>query len=76
MALARIGELLIHHRQTADLNLYLEDDLVISDRHYLDKIAWFQELCEHRMVLMPPYQAQSGTTASNESCSGEWRPAP
>ncbi len=46
-------DLLIHHPQPADLNLYLEDDLVISDRHYLDKMAWFQELAEHRMVLMP-----------------------
>ncbi len=46
-------DLLIQHPQPADLNLYLEDDLVISDRHYLDKMVWFQELCGHRMVLMP-----------------------
>jgi hypothetical protein len=38
---------------SADLHLYLEDDLVIADPRYVDKLAWFSERTEHRMVLMP-----------------------
>lgn len=37
----------------ADLFLYLEDDLVIRDPLYLDKIAWFLERADHEWVLMP-----------------------
>ena len=37
----------------ADLSLYLEDDLVIQDRLYLDKLAWFAEHTTGRYVLMP-----------------------
>ncbi|QNI52690.1 hypothetical protein SynBIOSE41_00110 [Synechococcus sp. BIOS-E4-1] len=37
----------------ADLSLYLEDDLVIQDRQYADKLAWFHKRTEHRCVLMP-----------------------
>ena len=37
----------------ADLNLYLEDDLVIQDHRYADKLAWFSQRTEHRFVLMP-----------------------
>ena len=37
----------------ADLNLYLEDDLVIQDPRYADKLAWFHQRTEDRFVLMP-----------------------
>ena len=37
----------------ADLSLYLEDDLVIQDRSYADKLAWFYERTDHHFVLMP-----------------------
>lgn len=37
----------------ADLSLYLEDDLVIQDPRYADKLAWFYERTDHRFVLMP-----------------------
>jgi hypothetical protein len=37
----------------ADLSLYLEDDLVIQDRLYLDKILWFLRKTEHQYALMP-----------------------
>ena len=37
----------------ADLSLYLEDDLVIQDRLYVDKLIWFTARTEHRFALMP-----------------------
>lgn len=37
----------------SDLSLYLEDDLVIQDTHYVDKLSWFYELVDHRYILMP-----------------------
>jgi hypothetical protein len=37
----------------ADLFLYLEDDLVINDRLYVDKLMWFCERTQHRFALMP-----------------------
>lgn len=37
----------------ADLSLYLEDDLVIQDRLYVDKLMWFLEGTRHQFVLMP-----------------------
>ena len=37
----------------ADLSLYLEDDLVIQDPRYADKLAWFHQRTNHRFVLMP-----------------------
>lgn len=37
----------------ADLSLYLEDDLVIQDRLYVDKLIWFCNCTQHRFVLMP-----------------------
>ncbi|MEI6032504.1 MAG: hypothetical protein WCQ20_15270 [Synechococcaceae cyanobacterium ELA739] len=46
-------DLLIGHPQPADLNLYLEDDLVIGDRDYFEKMIWFLNQCDHHMVLMP-----------------------
>lgn len=41
------------HEQPADLHLYVEDDLVIQDPRYLDKLVWFTERTQHRFVLMP-----------------------
>jgi len=37
----------------ADLSMYLEDDLVIQDPRYCDKLAWFHQRTDHRFVLMP-----------------------
>ena len=37
----------------AALTLYLEDDLVIQDSRYVDKMAWFCDQTDHRFVLMP-----------------------
>lgn len=37
----------------ADLSLYLEDDLVIQDRLYLDKQMWFLQKTKHQFALMP-----------------------
>lgn len=36
-----------------DLNLYMEDDLVIQDPRFADKLCWFSQRTEHRFVLMP-----------------------
>jgi hypothetical protein len=49
----RTRDLLIREGDVADLTLYLEDDLVISDRLFLDKQAWFLAQTEERFVLMP-----------------------
>lgn len=37
----------------ADLSLYLEDDLVVHDRLYIDKLIWFLERTNHSFGLMP-----------------------
>lgn len=37
----------------ADLSVYLEDDLVIQDRLYFDKLLYFYEQFGHEYVLMP-----------------------
>lgn len=37
----------------ADLSLYLEDDLVIQDCLYVDKLLWFYRKTNHRYTLMP-----------------------
>ena len=44
---------LIRHPSPADLNLYLEDDLVISDPLFADKILWMAERSNHQCVLLP-----------------------
>jgi len=44
---------LLHQEPAADLSLYLEDDLVIQDGRYADKLAWFHLRTDHRFVLMP-----------------------
>ena len=48
---------------TAELNLYLEDDLVIQDPRYADKLAWFSQRTEHRFVLMPHRREQTVANA-------------
>ncbi|NQW39706.1 MAG: hypothetical protein HQ469_11105 [Cyanobacteria bacterium] len=48
---------------TAELNLYLEDDLVIQDPRYADKLAWFSQRTEHRFVLMPHRHEQTVANA-------------
>lgn len=47
----------------ADLNLYLEDDLVIQDPRYADKLIWFYQRSEHRFVLMPHRYEQTVANA-------------
>ena len=37
----------------ADLSLYLEDDLVIHDQLFADKMLWFTEKLNHQFSLMP-----------------------
>lgn len=37
----------------ADLSIYLEDDLVIQDRLFVDKLIWFCERTGHQYTLMP-----------------------
>lgn len=37
----------------ADLSLYMEDDLVIQDPRYADKLAWFYKRTQNKVVLMP-----------------------
>lgn len=44
---------LIAHPSPADLNLYLEDDLVISDPWFAEKILWLAQRTDHRCVLLP-----------------------
>ena len=44
---------LIRHPSPADLNLYLEDDLVIQDPLFVDKILWMAQKSNHQCVLLP-----------------------
>ena len=44
---------LISHPSPADLNLYLEDDLVIQDPWFADKILWMAHRSNHQCVLLP-----------------------
>jgi len=37
----------------ADLSLYLEDDLVVHDRLFVDKFMWFFQRTDHQFALMP-----------------------
>jgi hypothetical protein len=62
LPLAAVRQLL-DIKQAADLNLYLEDDLVIQDRCYADKLAWFNQCTEHRFVLMPHRYEQAVANA-------------
>lgn len=54
---------LLDRAPTADLSLYLEDDLVIQDPRYVDKLAWFHQRTEHRCVLMPHRREQTVANA-------------
>ena len=44
---------LISHPSPADLNLYLEDDLVIHDPFFADKILWMAQRSNQQCVLLP-----------------------
>ena len=44
---------LINHPAPADLNLYLEDDLVIHDSLFAHKILWMAHRSNQRCVLLP-----------------------
>ena len=44
---------LIQHPSPADLNLYLEDDLVIQDPLFADKILWMAQRSNQKCVLLP-----------------------
>lgn len=44
---------LIAHAEPADLNIYLEDDLVIHDPLLPEKIIWIAEKSDHQCVLLP-----------------------
>lgn len=46
-------DLLIADPDPADLWLYLEDDLVLSDPLFFDKQLWWLDLVDHQQVLMP-----------------------
>lgn len=46
-------DFLVHHPEPADLNLYLEDDLVIHDRLLPEKILWMAECSNQQAVLLP-----------------------
>ena len=54
---------LLDIKPTVDLSLYLEDDLVIQDSRYADKLAWFTQRTEHRFVLMPHRYEQAVANA-------------
>ncbi|MFL0774204.1 MAG: hypothetical protein AB8A39_05515 [Prochlorococcus sp.] len=49
LPLAAVRQLL-DFSDPAALSLYLEDDLVIQDSRYVDKIAWFHDLTDHQFV--------------------------
>lgn len=44
---------LIEFPNPATLSMYLEDDLIIQDPQYIEKIVWFNDLTDHKFVLMP-----------------------
>ena len=50
----------------AALWLYLEDDLVIQDSRYVDKLLWFYEQTNHRFVLMPHRREPSAANAPQQ----------
>lgn len=52
LPLTAVHELLTMN-DPAQMSLYLEDDLVISDSLYVDKIAWLCEQTQHRFIFMP-----------------------
>lgn len=52
LPLAAVHQLINMH-SPADLSVYMEDDLVVQDLNYIDKLAWFYQNTDHRFVLMP-----------------------
>jgi len=52
--------------QPADLSMYMEDDLVIQDPLYADKLAWFHQRTDHRFVLMPHRREPSVANAPQQ----------
>lgn len=44
---------LIEQDPIAELNVYLEDDIVITDQLFFDKQLWFLHRTNHQAVLMP-----------------------
>ena len=44
---------LINNYTEFDLLCYIEDDIIISDRLFFDKILWFHEKTNHKLCLMP-----------------------
>ena len=44
---------LISHPSPSDLNLYMEDDLVIHDSLFIEKILWMAFRSNHQCVLLP-----------------------
>ncbi|QEY32341.1 hypothetical protein EVJ50_09025 [Synechococcus sp. RSCCF101] len=46
-------DFLLQHEQPADLHCYLEDDLVIHDPLFVDKVSWFLNRTAHQLALMP-----------------------
>ncbi|WP_411869961.1 hypothetical protein [Vulcanococcus limneticus] len=44
---------LVNSGTAPDLALYLEDDLVIHDASYADKLLWFLNRTQHKLSLMP-----------------------
>ena len=62
LPLAAVRQLL-DFSDPAALSLYLEDDLVIQDSRYVDKIAWFHDLTDHQFVLMPHRREPSAAHA-------------
>lgn len=50
---AAARDFLIGAEPAADLSLYMEDDLVLHDRMFVDKLIWFSQRTNHQVVLMP-----------------------
>lgn len=50
---AAARDFLLQADPIGDLSLYLEDDLVIGDRQYIDKLLWFTQATSHAVALMP-----------------------
>ena len=44
---------LLFNAGEADYYIYMEDDLVINDTGFLDKINWFYNQTDHKFILMP-----------------------
>lgn len=59
---------LIDMDSPADLSMYLEDDLVIQDSRYADKMSWFLERTNHRYALMPHRYEPTVANAPQRLC--------